>query len=59
MLKAPDCVNMANSAEENCGPLSVTRVSGTPYPANMILRALHTARVVVVWRLSTSMKLLK
>ena len=52
-------LNVVNSAYENWGPLSVMTASGTPYHANRTSRALHTALVVVVCRLSTSMKLLK
>ena len=51
-------VKAANSDDENCGPLSVTRTSGTPYRANIAFSALVTSVVLTLLTFSTSMKLL-
>ena len=47
--------NEVNSWDANCGPLSVTRVSGIPYLANRIFKAFVTLLVVVLCKFSTSM----
>ena len=42
MLEPPFVAKVANSDDENCGPLSETRTSGTPYRENMAFRDLAT-----------------
>ena len=53
-LKSQVSANVANSATANCGPLSVTKMSGIPYRANTAFISLMTARDVVVVSRATS-----
>ena len=55
MIESHIMANIVNSAEANCGPLSVTN---TIVHENMDFNALITLRDVTLFMFSTSMKLL-
>ena len=54
-LKDQTFANLANSSDANWGPLSVTKVSGTPYRENTIFISLMTLRDVTEVTRATSM----